>query len=83
MAAVMQSVATERIGRFDIQGVLGRGAQGTVYLAEDSYLHRKVAVKTLRIERSDPAAREAMVQLLLDEARIVGKLAHPNIVPLF
>ncbi|HEX4327372.1 MAG TPA: HDOD domain-containing protein, partial [Burkholderiales bacterium] len=46
-------------------------------------LHRKVAVKTLRIERSDPAAREAMVQLLLDEARIVGKLAHPNIVPLF
>jgi len=83
MAAVMQPAATERIGRFDIQGILGRGAQGTVYLAEDSYLHRQVAVKTLRVERSDPAAREAMVQLLLDEARIVGKLAHPNIVPLF
>lgn len=83
MAAVMQPAADERIGRFDIQGVLGRGAQGTVYLAEDSYLHRQVAVKTLRVERSDPAARDAMVQLLLDEARIVGKLAHPNIVPLF
>jgi len=83
MAAVLQSAAAERIGRFEIQGVLGRGAQGTVYLAQDSHLHRQVAVKTLRLERSDPAAREAMVELMLDEARIVGKLGHPNIVPLF
>ena len=83
MAAVIQPAAAERIGRFEVEGVLGRGAQGTVYLAQDSHLHRQVAVKTLRVERSDPAAREAMVQLMLDEARIVGKLAHPNIVPLF
>ena len=83
MAAVIQSADTERIGRFDVRNVLGRGAQGTVYLAEDSHLHRQVAVKTLRLDRSDPDAREAMVQLMLDEARIVGKLAHPNIVPLF
>jgi serine/threonine protein kinase len=83
MAAVMQSAATERIGRFEIQGVLGRGAQGTVYLAQDSHLHRQVAVKTLRLERTDPAQRESLVELMLDEARIVGKLGHPNIVPLF
>jgi serine/threonine protein kinase len=83
MAAVMQSAATERIGRFEIQGVLGRGAQGTVYLAQDSHLHRQVAVKTLRLERTDPSQRESLVELMLDEARIVGKLGHPNIVPLF
>ncbi|HEY4374248.1 MAG TPA: HDOD domain-containing protein [Burkholderiales bacterium] len=83
MAAVMQPAAPDRIGRFDIQGVLGRGAQGTVYLAEDSYLHRQVAVKTLRVDGADPEGRDAMVQLLLDEARIVSKLAHANIVPLF
>ena len=82
MAAVLQPAA-QRIGRFEVRGVLGRGAQGTVYLAEDSHLHRQVAVKTLRLDRADAGAREAMVQLMLDEARIVGKLAHPNIVNLF
>ncbi len=83
MAAVLQSAAGERIGRFEVQGVLGRGAQGTVYLAEDSHLHRQVAVKTLRLDRTDPAMREELVQTMLGEARIVSKLGHPNIVPLF
>ncbi|HZW24698.1 MAG TPA: protein kinase [Gallionella sp.] len=66
----------QTIGRFEILGELGKGGQGTVYLAQDSQLDRKVAIKTLRnlARQSEPLAREA---------RIVAKLQHPNIIPLF
>ncbi|MBL8378879.1 MAG: HDOD domain-containing protein [Burkholderiales bacterium] len=80
MAAVMDAA---RIGRFDIVKELGRGAQGTVYLGVDSHLRRKVALKTLRLDKLDDAARAAQTELMLGEARIVGQLTHPNIVTLF
>jgi len=62
--------------------VLGKGAQGTVYLARDTHLEREVAVKTLRFEHADAAVRGERVRTLLDEARIVSKMQHPNIVTL-
>ncbi|MBL8384977.1 MAG: HDOD domain-containing protein, partial [Burkholderiales bacterium] len=80
MAAVLDAA---RIGRFEIVRELGRGAQGTVYLAEDTRLRRRVAVKTLRVERADADARARLTSVMLDEARIVGQLSHPNIVTLF
>jgi serine/threonine protein kinase len=82
MAAVLANPAAETIGRFRIERELGRGAQGTVYLAEDPHLQRQVAVKTLRLDRYS-GQRADLVRLMLDEARIVGKLQHPNIVTLF
>ena len=82
MAAVLDSPASDTIGRFRIERELGRGAQGTVFLAEDPHLQRQVAVKTLRLDRFS-TRRPEMVRLMLDEARIVGKLQHPNIVALF
>ena len=74
--------AVRMIGRFRVQRELGRGAQGTVYLAEDTHLQRCVAVKTLRLDRY-AAQKNEMMRLMLDEARITGKLQHPNIVTLF
>jgi len=68
-----------RIGRFELRGELGRGAQSTVYLGFDPQLQREIAIKTLHFEHPDPAQNT----LLLDEARMVGKLRHPNIVPIF
>ena len=62
--------------------MLGKGAQGTVYLARDTHLEREVAVKTLRFEHADAAVRGERVRTLLDEARIVSKMQHPNIVTL-
>ena len=70
---------TSKIGRFEILGELGRGSQSVVYLALDPQLQREVAVKTLHFGQPDPKQNAA----LLDEARIVGKLAHPGIVPIF
>lgn len=64
-----------RIGRFELRRELGRGAHGAVYLAWDPQLEREVALKTLAGGRD--AGR------LLHEARAVGKLRHPNVVPVF
>jgi serine/threonine protein kinase len=69
-------MAAKNIGRFSIISELGKGAQGAVYLAYDPQLERQVAIKTLR-----PGA--AHTESLLREARIVSKLQHANIVPLF
>ena len=80
MAAVMDA---KRIGRFEVVSTLGRGAQGTVYLAQDTRLKRRVALKTLRVERVDPAERAHATEVMLGEAHIVGQLSHPNIVALF
>jgi serine/threonine protein kinase len=56
---------------------LGHGGMGTVWLAEDSVLHRSVALKILSAESSstDLAAR------LMQEAVILARLEHPGIVP--
>jgi serine/threonine protein kinase len=70
---------SKSIGRFEILRELGRGAQSVVYLAFDPHLAREVAIKTLHFAHPDPQQNAS----LLDEARAVSKLAHPNIVPIF
>jgi serine/threonine protein kinase len=67
------------IGRFQILRELGRGAQSVVYLAHDPHLQREVAIKTLYFGAADNQRNQA----LLDEARAVSTLQHPNIVPIF
>ncbi len=70
-----------QLGRYQISSVLGRGAMGVVYLAQDPLLGRAVAVKTIRLEEYlDPAEREMLRQRLFREARSAGSLSHPNIV---
>jgi len=70
--------APRRVGRFELKGELGRGAQATVWLGYDPRLQREVAVKVI-----NPDADAASVAQWLDEARAVSRLAHPNIVPVF
>jgi len=65
-----------QIGKYVVKGPLGHGAMGEVYLAEDPYIGREVAIKVLKT--SDAADRERF----LHEARIVGAFSHPNIVVL-
>lgn len=67
------------IGRFEIRGELGRGAQSVVYLAWDPQLQREVAIKTLHFTRADPARNAE----LLEEARTSSKFRHANVVPIF
>lgn len=69
------------IGRFRIVKLLGKGNQSEVYLAHDSHLDRQVAIKTLFFAKGADSA--AKMQSLLQEARTVSKLTHPNIIPLY
>ena len=69
----------KRIGRFEILRELGRGAQSVVFLGKDPQLQREVAIKTMHFNRPDPDQNKT----LLGEARMVSKLRHPNIVPIF
>jgi serine/threonine protein kinase len=75
----MNMDAKALIGRFEIRGELGRGAQSVVYLAWDPQLQREVAIKTLHFTRADPARNAT----LLDEARTASKFRHPHVVPIF
>jgi tetratricopeptide (TPR) repeat protein/predicted Ser/Thr protein kinase len=67
--------ADDRLSRFAIGALLGAGAFGRVYEAFDRELERTVALKLLK-RPDDPAAGAR----LLDEARIMAGLRHPNIV---
>lgn len=65
-----------RMGHFILKRKLGAGAFGTVWLAEDSKLGRKVAVKIPRIEHIS----QNEMGLFIQEARAAAQLNHPNIV---
>jgi serine/threonine protein kinase len=68
------------IGRFELRKILGQGAQSTVWLAFDPRMEREVAIKMMRVgDGSDDSA----VSHWLQEARSVGRIQHPNIVPVF
>jgi len=59
---------------------IGSGGMGTVYEARDSALGRRVALKRIREDiRRDPTERTRLLQ----EARTVAKLKHPNIVDIY
>ncbi len=68
------------IGRYRVIRLLGQGGFGRVYLAHDAELDRFVAIKVPITER---LAQFVNLQSYLDEARIVARLSHPNIVPVY
>ena len=68
------------IGRYRVEKLLGRGSFGVVYQAYDAELQRYVAIKVPHAERlKTPMDAEAYV----DEARLVARLDHPSIVPVY
>lgn len=71
---------SDTLGRFELRKVLGQGAQSTVWLAFDPRLEREVAIKVMRPGSGSDA--QALAHWL-DEARSVGRVKHPNIVPVY
>lgn len=68
----------DRIGRYQIEKLLGKGGFGLVYLAYDDQLQRPVAIKVPHRHR---VAMPEDAEAYLTEARTVANLDHPNIVP--
>ena len=66
--------------RYEILKILGEGGMANVYLAEDTILERKVAVKVLR---GDLASDEKFVRRFQREALAASSLNHPNVVQMY
>src|SRR5580700_3570881 len=69
-----------QLGDFKLERKLGQGGMGTVYLATQTSLDRKVALKTLSPEF---AKKPDFVQRFLREARSMARLQHPNVVQVY
>lgn len=78
------TILPDRIGRYRVRALIGRGAMGAVYAAEDPELGREVAVKVVLEEvHHGDREREEVFQRFLREARIGARLVHPNIVTVY
>ncbi|XZG70937.1 CHASE2 domain-containing serine/threonine-protein kinase [Chitinibacteraceae bacterium HSL-7] len=77
-------VEKPKLGRYQLEKELGKGAMGVVYLGLDPTIGRKVAIKTMALADEFDAdllgeARERFFR----EAETAGRLNHPNIVSIF
>jgi serine/threonine protein kinase/dipeptidyl aminopeptidase/acylaminoacyl peptidase len=72
--------ANQVVGRYRIVSLLGQGGMGKVYLAEDTKLHRKVALKILPL---DLAADKDRIRRFEHEAFAAAALNHPNIAHIY
>jgi serine/threonine-protein kinase len=73
-----------RLGRYELERELGRGAMGTVYLGRDPRINRVVAVKAIPLaqEFEGTALQEARDRFFR-EAEMAGRLKHPSIVTVY
>ncbi|HEY2518054.1 MAG TPA: bifunctional serine/threonine-protein kinase/ABC transporter substrate-binding protein [Polyangiaceae bacterium] len=69
----------QQIDRYEILELLGTGGMGEVYLARDPKLQRLVALKIVRLDRTQGDAAKS----LLREARAAAALSHPNVVAIY
>ena len=71
----------EQIGKYELKGLLGQGASGSVHLATDTFSGAEVALKVINPEIfRDPEFGEVLRAQFLNEASLAGKLNHPHIV---
>ncbi len=78
MPDLLDRLKTALADRYAIQEELGAGGMATVYLAEDTKLHRQVALKVLRPELAAALGPERFLR----EIEIAAKLHHPHILAL-
>ncbi len=74
----------EKIGKYVIINRVGHGTTGAVYLSHDPYFRRDIAIKVYNATADDDPQRARIVRkMFFNEAHMVGKLQHPNILPIY
>jgi serine/threonine protein kinase len=73
-------IPTDRIGKYALRGLLGKGGMGAVYRAFDPFLEREVALKAMLPQIAEVPEHK---QRFEREARAVARLTHPNVVTVF
>jgi predicted Ser/Thr protein kinase len=68
-----------QFGRYRLERVLGKGGMGAVYLAYDSRLDRRVALKVPRFSGDEEEMRERFLR----EGRAAATVRHPNLCPVY
>src|ERR1700687_2516652 len=76
----MSIAAGTKLGRYEIRSKIGEGGMGEVYLAEDTQLHRKIALKVLPTE---VATNHDRMRRFVQEAQAAAALNHPNIAHIY
>jgi len=77
------SPVPERIGKYYVVHEVGRGSTGCVYLSHDPFYGRDVAIKLYHATDADDAESRNARRMFMGEAAMIGKLQHPNIVPIY
>jgi len=72
-----------RLGRYEIDAEIGRGAMGLVYQAHDPKIDRVVAIKTISLSTQEIEEETEFRERFFLEARAAGRLSHPGIVTIF
>jgi serine/threonine-protein kinase len=72
-----------KIGKYDIQGILGKGGMGVVYRAFDPAIQRSVAIKTIDKSALESSELQYALTRFRHEAQAVGRLTHPRIAAIY
>jgi eukaryotic-like serine/threonine-protein kinase len=84
VSATDDAARPHRIGKYNILSEIGKGATALVYLGEDSFANRQVAIKVAKNDPGlSPEEARRYEKLFLNEASLAGKLNHPNIVTVY
>lgn len=77
-------ISKPKLGRYQIDSEIGRGAMGMVYLGHDDKIGRTVAIKTMVLsDEFEDDMRDEIRNRFFREAEAAGRLDHPNIVTVY
>ncbi|WP_338847970.1 serine/threonine-protein kinase [Massilia sp. W12] len=76
-------MSLEKLGKYRIDGVLGKGAMGVVYKGFDPFIERVVAIKSIHKQLLAEHPEMGLIARFKNEAQAAGRLTHPNIVAVY
>ncbi len=77
------NMSLEKLGKYRIDGVLGKGAMGVVYKGFDPFIERVVAIKSIHKQLLQEHPEMGLIARFKNEAQAAGRLTHPNIVAVY